>query len=50
MIAFLDASALIYLIEGQPEVATSARSQLTCLAANHTDMAVGLSRLSSPDQ
>lgn len=46
MIVFLDASALIYLIEGQPDFAASVRAQLNRVVADHPNARIGLSRLS----
>ena len=46
MIAFLDASALIYLLEGKPELAASVRTALTELVARHDRLHVAMSRLS----
>lgn len=46
MIAFLDANALIYLIEGEADLAARVRGKLQSLAAAHPDLRVGLSRLS----
>lgn len=45
MIAFLDASALIYRIEGAEPVATSARAQLADVALRHPDVRLAVSRL-----
>lgn len=38
MIAFLDANALIYLIEGEAALAASVRAKLRALAAAHPDL------------
>ncbi|SDE14986.1 type II toxin-antitoxin system VapC family toxin [Aquimonas voraii] len=46
MIAFLDANALIYLIEGEATLAASVRAKLQALAAAHPDLRIALSRLS----
>lgn len=47
MIAFLDSSALIYLVEGRPPFADSVRTTLQSLAARHPGgMGVAVSRLS----
>ena len=46
MIAFLDANALIYLIEGEAALAASVRAKLQALAAAHPDLRIALSRLS----
>jgi predicted nucleic acid-binding protein len=45
VIAFLDASALIYLMEGAEPFATSARNELDRLARKHPDLVLGVSRL-----
>lgn len=45
MIAFLDASALIYQIEGAEPFATSVRVRLSELATRHPDLRVAVSRL-----
>ena len=45
MLAFLDASALIYLTEGKEPFATSARGTLQGLATRHPSLRVALSRL-----
>ncbi|MDR0457928.1 MAG: type II toxin-antitoxin system VapC family toxin [Burkholderiaceae bacterium] len=45
MIAFLDASALIYLIEGAAPLAAKARQCLRCLQARHGDLRLAVSRL-----
>lgn len=46
MIAFFDASALIYLIEGKEPFADRVRSQLAEVAQAHPDIGVAVSRLS----
>lgn len=45
MIAFLDASALIYQIEGAPPFAASMRARLAEMASRHPDLRVAVSRL-----
>ena len=45
MIVFLDASALIYLIEGNEPFAGRARSELGRLARKHPDLKIAVSRL-----
>lgn len=45
MIAFFDASALIYLMEGPAPLASSVRDTLQALADRHPDLEVALSRL-----
>ena len=45
MIAFLDTSALIYLIEGAEPFAAHARKQLEILAARHPAMRLAVGRL-----
>ena len=45
MIAFLDTSALIYLIEGKPPFADRARAELAKLAKRHADIEIAVSRL-----
>lgn len=45
MIAFLDTSAVIYLIEGAEPFATRARVELARLEKKHPDLALGVSRL-----
>ena len=45
MIAFLDASALIYQVEGAQPFADSVRAQLSELAMCHPDLRVAVSRL-----
>ena len=46
MIAFLDASALIYLLEGEPPWASAVKHELQALADGHPQLAIALSRLS----
>ena len=46
MIAFLDASALIYLVEGEAPWAEAARATLQQLALEAPDLALAVSRLS----
>lgn len=46
MIAFFDASALIYLIEGSEPFAGRVRAQLAALAEAHPEMGAAVSRLS----
>lgn len=46
MIAFFDASALIYLIEGADPFAARLRQQLAVLANKHPDLGAAVSRLS----
>lgn len=46
MIAFFDASALIYLIEGSERFADRVRNQLAVLAEAHPDIGSAVSRLS----
>lgn len=46
MIAFFDASALIYLIEGNEPFAGRVRQQLAALAQAHPDIGAAVSRLS----
>ena len=46
MIAFLDACALIYLIEGQEPLSTSVRNQLAQIEHNHAGVVIAVSRLS----
>ena len=46
MIAFFDASALIYLIEGAEPFATKIRKELAAAAKKHPDLGAALSRLS----
>ncbi len=45
MIAFLDASALIYLIEGAPPLAGKVRTQLQALETTHPGLRLAVSRL-----
>lgn len=45
MIVFLDASALIYLIEGSQPFAGRARAELARLARKHADLDIAVSRL-----
>lgn len=45
MLAFLDASALIYLTEGKKPFATFARHTLQGLSTRHPSLRVALSRL-----
>lgn len=46
MIAFLDASALIYLVEGREPWAHAVKHQLQQLVAAHSGLGVAMSRLS----
>lgn len=46
MIAFFDASALIYLIEGNEPFASRVREQLATLSRSQPDMGAAVSRLS----
>lgn len=46
MIAFFDASALIYLLEGEAPFAERVRSDLSRLARTHPKMGSAISRLS----
>lgn len=46
MIAFFDASALIYLLEGEPPFAERVRGELAALTAGHPAMKSAISRLS----
>ena len=46
MIAFLDASALIYLVDGEAPWAKAVRAILQQLALQATDLALAVSRLS----
>lgn len=46
MIAFFDASALIYLIEGAEPFATKVRKELAAAAKKHPDLGAAVSRLS----
>ena len=45
MIAFFDAFALIYLIEGKEPFASNVRQQLTALASKYPDLVAAVSRL-----
>ncbi len=45
MIAFLDASALIYLIEGNEPFATKIRKELASAVKKYPDLGAGVSRL-----
>ncbi len=45
MIAFFDASALIYLIEAKEPFAGKVRKELTAIAKKHADMGAAVSRL-----
>ena len=45
MIAFFDASALIYLIEGKEPFAARVRKQLSATVSKHPDLASAVSRL-----
>lgn len=45
MNAFLDTSALIYLVEGVEAVASTVRGRLGALAQRHPDLSIALSRL-----
>lgn len=45
MIAFLDASALIYLIEGSEPFAGRVRGEIARLARKHADLEIAVSRL-----
>lgn len=45
MIAFFDACALIYLIEGQEPFAGNVRKALTAIARRHPDLGTAVSRL-----
>ena len=45
MIAFLDASALIYLIEGKEPFSGKVRKELSALAKRHPDLGLAVSRL-----
>ncbi|HRN59747.1 MAG TPA: type II toxin-antitoxin system VapC family toxin [Chiayiivirga sp.] len=47
MILFLDANALIYLIEGAEPFASRVRRQLQALTADHPGMPVAVSRLTA---
>lgn len=46
MIAFFDASALIYLIEGAEPFASKVRKELAAAAKKHPDLSAAVSRLS----
>ena len=46
MIAFFDASALIYLIEGAEPFAAKVRKELAAAAKKHPDLGAAVSRLS----
>ena len=46
MIAFFDASALIYLVEGRPPLAERLRAELSRWAKRHPDAGTAVSRLS----
>ena len=46
MIAFFDASALIYLIEGKEPFASKVRRELAATAKKHPDLGAAVSRLS----
>ncbi|MBS1162748.1 MAG: VapC toxin family domain ribonuclease [Burkholderiaceae bacterium] len=46
MIAFFDASALIYLVEGRPPFAERLRAELSRWAKRHPDAGTAVSRLS----
>lgn len=46
MIAFFDASALIYLIEGAEPFAAKVRKELAAAAKKHRDLGAAISRLS----
>ncbi len=46
MIAFFDASALIYLIEGAEPFAAQVRSRVAAVATQYPDLALAVSRLS----
>lgn len=45
MIAFFDASALIYLIEAKEPFASKVRKELAAAATRHPDLGAGVSRL-----
>jgi predicted nucleic acid-binding protein len=45
VIAFFDASALIYLIEGKEPFAGKVRKELTAIAKKHRDLGAAVSRL-----
>ena len=46
MIAFFDASALIYLVEGEPPFGERVRTALAAAARQHADLGAAVSRLS----
>jgi len=46
VIAFLDASALVYLLEGEPPWFWAVKHELQALAGGHPQLAIALSRLS----
>lgn len=46
MIAFFDANALIYLVEGKEPFARKVRDELATTAGDHPDLRSGVSRLS----
>ena len=46
MIVFFDASALIYVLEGQPSFAERVRAQLAALEQAHPGLQAAISRLS----
>ena len=46
MIAFFDASALIYLVEGKEPFASNVRKQLAAATRTHADLGAAVSRLS----
>jgi hypothetical protein len=48
VIAFLDASALIYLVDGEVPWAQATQVTLQQLAAQSPDLALAVSRLSQP--
>lgn len=47
MIAVLDASALIYLLDGEPRWADATKRQLRLLAKEHGNLTIALSRLAA---
>jgi len=47
VIAFLDASALIYLLDGEPAWSTAVKRELQCLAETQPGLPLALSRLSA---
>ncbi len=47
MLAFLDASALIYLLDGEPRWADATKRQLSELARDHGHLSIAVSRLSA---